>query len=156
MRREGIARWRRITCATDHVGELGKSSVLPLLLLLLLLLSPSIDHRRPKSTANDRFQRYRLVADGLHTGQLVDRYIPPDTGPYRSLRQSLVEPPSYLMHAPFCIRMWSLCVCLCNFFDGYLDPEYVEFLELISKPVEHLPSAEIQLERKEAERAGQL
>ncbi|WOL01564.1 regulator of nonsense transcripts UPF3-like isoform X1 [Canna indica] len=34
------------------------------------------------------------------------------------------------------------------------DPEYMEFLELISKPVEHLPSAEIQLERKEAERAG--
>ncbi|RWW30320.1 hypothetical protein BHE74_00008457 [Ensete ventricosum] len=127
MRGEGIARWRRITCATDHVGEPGKSSVLP----LLLLLSPSIDHRRLKSTANDRFQGYRLVADGLHTGQLVDRYIPPDMGPYRSLRQSL-------------------------FFDGYLDPEYMEFLELISKPVEHLPSAEIQLERKEAERAGQL
>ncbi|XP_074575181.1 regulator of nonsense transcripts UPF3-like [Curcuma longa] len=34
------------------------------------------------------------------------------------------------------------------------DPEYIEFLELVSKPVEHLPSAEIQLERKEAERAG--
>ncbi|KAL6885849.1 hypothetical protein ACP4OV_010110 [Aristida adscensionis] len=34
------------------------------------------------------------------------------------------------------------------------DPEYLEFLELISKPTEHLPSAEIQLERKEAERAA--
>ncbi|KAI3752649.1 hypothetical protein L2E82_24684 [Cichorium intybus] len=34
------------------------------------------------------------------------------------------------------------------------DPEYLEFLELLSKPVENLPSAEIQLERKEAERAG--
>ncbi|KAL6650572.1 hypothetical protein ACP70R_009497 [Stipagrostis hirtigluma subsp. patula] len=34
------------------------------------------------------------------------------------------------------------------------DPEYLEFLELISKPAEHLPSAEIQLERKEAERAA--
>ncbi|KAI3707824.1 hypothetical protein L2E82_36680 [Cichorium intybus] len=34
------------------------------------------------------------------------------------------------------------------------DPEYLEFLESISKPVENLPSAEIQLERKEAERAG--
>ncbi|CAL9045114.1 unnamed protein product, partial [Musa banksii] len=34
------------------------------------------------------------------------------------------------------------------------DPEYMEFLELVSKPLEHLPSAEIQLERKEAERAG--
>lgn len=34
------------------------------------------------------------------------------------------------------------------------DPEYLEFLEFISKPVENLPSAEIQLERREAERAG--
>jgi regulator of nonsense transcripts 3 len=30
----------------------------------------------------------------------------------------------------------------------------LEFLESISKPAEHLPSAEIQLERKEAERAA--
>ncbi|XP_071725578.1 regulator of nonsense transcripts UPF3-like [Rutidosis leptorrhynchoides] len=34
------------------------------------------------------------------------------------------------------------------------DPQYLEFLEFIAKPVENLPSAEIQLERKEAERAG--
>ncbi|KAI3675954.1 hypothetical protein L1987_85550 [Smallanthus sonchifolius] len=34
------------------------------------------------------------------------------------------------------------------------DPLYLEFLELLAKPVENLPSAEIQLERKEAERAG--
>ncbi|KAK4491271.1 hypothetical protein RD792_002007 [Penstemon davidsonii] len=34
------------------------------------------------------------------------------------------------------------------------DPEYIEFLEYLAKPVENLPSAEIQLERKEAERAG--
>ncbi|XP_024964512.1 regulator of nonsense transcripts UPF3-like isoform X2 [Cynara cardunculus var. scolymus] len=34
------------------------------------------------------------------------------------------------------------------------DPEYLQFLELLAKPVENLPSAEIQLERKEAERAG--
>ncbi|KAI7727826.1 hypothetical protein M8C21_023356 [Ambrosia artemisiifolia] len=34
------------------------------------------------------------------------------------------------------------------------DPQYLEFLELLAKPVENLPSAEIQLERKEAERAG--
>ncbi|KAI3755163.1 hypothetical protein L1987_54958 [Smallanthus sonchifolius] len=34
------------------------------------------------------------------------------------------------------------------------DPEYLEFLEFVSKPVENLPSAEIQLERKEAERVG--
>ncbi|KAL2894338.1 Regulator of nonsense transcripts UPF3 [Bienertia sinuspersici] len=36
----------------------------------------------------------------------------------------------------------------------YKDPEYMAFLERISKPVENLPSADIQLERKEAERAG--
>ncbi|KAL9244203.1 hypothetical protein vseg_018005 [Gypsophila vaccaria] len=36
----------------------------------------------------------------------------------------------------------------------YKDPEYVEFLEHVSKPVENLPSADIQLERREAERAG--
>ncbi|XP_058214258.1 regulator of nonsense transcripts UPF3-like isoform X1 [Rhododendron vialii] len=34
------------------------------------------------------------------------------------------------------------------------DSEYLEFLEFIAKPVENLPSAEIQLERREAERAG--
>ncbi|MQM02410.1 hypothetical protein Taro_035177 [Colocasia esculenta] len=34
------------------------------------------------------------------------------------------------------------------------DPEYLEFLELVAKPAENLPSAEIQLERREAERAG--
>ncbi|KAA8545457.1 hypothetical protein F0562_020241 [Nyssa sinensis] len=34
------------------------------------------------------------------------------------------------------------------------DPGYLEFLEFLAKPVENLPSAEIQLERKEAERAG--
>lgn len=37
---------------------------------------------------------------------------------------------------------------------GHADPEYLEFLELIAKPVENLPSAEIQLERREAERVG--
>ncbi|KAI4342239.1 hypothetical protein MLD38_026885 [Melastoma candidum] len=34
------------------------------------------------------------------------------------------------------------------------DPEYLEFLEILSKPVENLPSAEIQMERREAERSG--
>ncbi|KAB1997795.1 hypothetical protein ES319_D12G047500v1 [Gossypium barbadense] len=34
------------------------------------------------------------------------------------------------------------------------DPEYLEFLEFLAKPVENLPSAEMQLERREAERAG--
>ncbi|RDY14462.1 Regulator of nonsense transcripts UPF3 [Mucuna pruriens] len=36
----------------------------------------------------------------------------------------------------------------------YKDPDYLEFLKFIAKPQEHLPSAEIQLERKEAEQAG--
>ncbi|XP_031250018.1 regulator of nonsense transcripts UPF3-like [Pistacia vera] len=36
----------------------------------------------------------------------------------------------------------------------YNDPDYLEFLKLIAKPVENLPSAEIQLERKEAELSG--
>lgn len=39
-------------------------------------------------------------------------------------------------------------------FVGLVDPEYLEFLEFIAKPVENLPSAEIQLERREAERTG--
>ncbi|XP_028762931.1 regulator of nonsense transcripts UPF3 [Neltuma alba] len=34
------------------------------------------------------------------------------------------------------------------------DSEYLEFLEVLAKPVENLPSAEIQLERREAERSG--
>lgn len=36
----------------------------------------------------------------------------------------------------------------------FIDPDYLEFLKLIAKPVENLPSAEIQLERKEAELSG--
>ncbi|TYI37990.1 hypothetical protein ES332_A03G254200v1 [Gossypium tomentosum] len=38
----------------------------------------------------------------------------------------------------------------------FKDPEYLEFLEFLAKPVENLPSAEIQLERREAERVGAL
>ncbi|KAJ8629460.1 hypothetical protein MRB53_022783 [Persea americana] len=39
----------------------------------------------------------------------------------------------------------------------FKDPEYLEFLDHLAKPAENLPSAEIQLERKEAEeRAGGL
>ncbi|CDY46452.1 BnaA08g06560D [Brassica napus] len=34
------------------------------------------------------------------------------------------------------------------------DPEYLEFLKLIAQPVENLPSAEVQLERREAEQSG--
>ncbi|XP_020577021.1 regulator of nonsense transcripts UPF3-like isoform X2 [Phalaenopsis equestris] len=36
----------------------------------------------------------------------------------------------------------------------FKDPEYLEFLELLTRPAENLPSADIQLERREAERAG--
>ncbi|CAK9191764.1 unnamed protein product [Sphagnum jensenii] len=36
------------------------------------------------------------------------------------------------------------------------DPDYLAFLELLEKPMEHLPSAEVQLERKEAEKAAAL
>ncbi|XP_068308686.1 regulator of nonsense transcripts UPF3-like isoform X1 [Pyrus communis] len=36
----------------------------------------------------------------------------------------------------------------------FRDPEYLEFLEFIAKPAENLPSAELQLERREAERSG--
>ncbi|XP_022748883.1 uncharacterized protein LOC111298438 [Durio zibethinus] len=36
----------------------------------------------------------------------------------------------------------------------FKDPEYLEFLEFLAKPVGNLPSAEIHLERREAERAG--
>ena len=42
-----------------------------------------------------------------------------------------------------------------KYFHGeHLDSEYLEFLELLAKPVENLPSAEIQLEKREAERSG--
>ncbi|RWV81910.1 hypothetical protein GW17_00056631 [Ensete ventricosum] len=37
----------------------------------------------PQSTVDDRFQRYRPIAGGPHTGQFVDRYVPPSMGPYR-------------------------------------------------------------------------
>eukprot|EP00252_Welwitschia_mirabilis_P023944 TRINITY_DN6911_c0_g1_i2.p1 TRINITY_DN6911_c0_g1~~TRINITY_DN6911_c0_g1_i2.p1 ORF type:complete len:296 (+),score=69.60 TRINITY_DN6911_c0_g1_i2:265-1152(+) len=36
----------------------------------------------------------------------------------------------------------------------FQDGEYLEFVEMLAKPVENLPSADIQLERKEAERAA--
>lgn len=36
----------------------------------------------------------------------------------------------------------------------FKDSEYLEFLDLLAKPVENLPSAEVQLERREAERAA--
>ena len=36
------------------------------------------------------------------------------------------------------------------------DPEYAAFLEQLDKPTEYLPSAEIQLERREAEKAASL
>ncbi|GAY67977.1 hypothetical protein CUMW_260630 [Citrus unshiu] len=36
------------------------------------------------------------------------------------------------------------------------DPDYLEFLKVIAKPAENLPSAEIQLERKEAQLSRHL
>lgn len=46
-------------------------------------------------------------------------------------------------------------VCKYKYFlDEHLDSEFLEFLEFLAKPVENLPSAEIQLERREADRAG--
>ncbi|KAE9599376.1 putative RNA recognition motif domain, UPF3 domain-containing protein [Lupinus albus] len=36
----------------------------------------------------------------------------------------------------------------------YKDSQYLEFLEHLAKPVENLPSAEIQLEKRDAERSG--
>lgn len=36
------------------------------------------------------------------------------------------------------------------------DPEYLAFVEQLGKPTEYLPSAEVQLERKEAEKAAAL
>jgi hypothetical protein len=36
----------------------------------------------------------------------------------------------------------------------HLDPEYLQFLEQLAKPVENLPSAEIQLEKRDAQRSG--
>ncbi|RWW12609.1 hypothetical protein GW17_00023717 [Ensete ventricosum] len=53
--------------------------------------SPSIDCRRPKLTVDGRFWLYRLVAGGPHTGQLADRYVSTGTGPYRRVRQPLVQ-----------------------------------------------------------------
>ncbi|RZR96905.1 hypothetical protein BHM03_00025997 [Ensete ventricosum] len=57
-------------------GEPRKIKYLPFL-LLPLLLSPSINHRRLKSTADGRFRRYHPVASGPRTSILSDRYIPP-------------------------------------------------------------------------------
>ncbi|OAE23246.1 hypothetical protein AXG93_620s1130 [Marchantia polymorpha subsp. ruderalis] len=36
------------------------------------------------------------------------------------------------------------------------DPDYLEFLEMLGKPTEFLPSAEVQLERREAEKAAAI
>lgn len=36
------------------------------------------------------------------------------------------------------------------------DPEYMAFVEHLAKPTEYLPSAEVQLERREAEKAASL
>ncbi|RZR92758.1 hypothetical protein BHM03_00021140 [Ensete ventricosum] len=68
-----------------------------LFLYFFFPFSPSIDHRRPKSTADSRFLpqsaadgqnrsltinfgRYRPVASDPHTSNLADRYVPPVPG----------------------------------------------------------------------------
>ena len=47
-------------------------------------------------------------------------------------------------------RKWHWC--LFYWFYNLPDPEYLKFVDVLSKPIEYLPSAEVQLERKEAER----
>ncbi|RZS14341.1 hypothetical protein BHM03_00046026 [Ensete ventricosum] len=61
----------------------GKEVFFLLLLFFFLLFfffffpfSPSIDHRRSKLIANDRFWRYYPIAGGPRTGNLADRYVP--------------------------------------------------------------------------------
>ncbi|RZS13412.1 hypothetical protein BHM03_00045009 [Ensete ventricosum] len=49
------------------------------LLFFFFPFSPSIDRRRPKSIADNRFWQYCPVAGGPRTGNLADRYVPPDT-----------------------------------------------------------------------------
>ncbi|RWW46814.1 hypothetical protein BHE74_00047235, partial [Ensete ventricosum] len=75
--------------ATDRTREPRNSNArrnrfLPL--LLPLLLSPSIDRRRPKSTVDNRFRWYRPIVGSPRTGQLANQYVPPGTGPYRLYR----------------------------------------------------------------------
>ncbi|XP_022027837.1 regulator of nonsense transcripts UPF3 isoform X2 [Helianthus annuus] len=76
---------------------------------------------------------------------------------FRSGKQSLKSPSYSTAYIDF--KRPDDVIEFAEFFDGHVfvnekDPEYLEFLEFVSKPVENLPSAEIQLERKEAERAG--
>lgn len=61
---------------------------------------------------------------------------------------------AYILYQCSCRALWSFIILLQINVVGIVDPEYLEFLEFIAKPVENLPSAEIQLERRDAERAG--
>ncbi|RWW50663.1 hypothetical protein BHE74_00043060 [Ensete ventricosum] len=51
-----------------------------LLFFFFFPFSPSIDRRWSKSIADNRFWQYCPVAGGPRTGNLADRYVPPDTG----------------------------------------------------------------------------
>ncbi|RWV87185.1 hypothetical protein GW17_00050850 [Ensete ventricosum] len=76
---------------TDRVEEFGKSSARGTgFSLFFSLFFFSRFFFLPQSTADGRFRRYRPVVGSPHTGQLAHRYIPPDTGPYCSVRQTLV------------------------------------------------------------------
>lgn len=58
-----------------------------------------------------------------------------------------------LLHVDLFIQYFPVCKYK-YFLDEHLDSEFLEFLEFLAKPVENLPSAEIQLERREADRVG--
>lgn len=59
---------------------------------------------------------------------------------------------------------WCICVTFCygplissfTLVPPCADPEYMAFVEHLAKPTEYLPSAEVQLERREAEKAASL
>ncbi|RRT40233.1 hypothetical protein B296_00044086 [Ensete ventricosum] len=55
-----------------------------------LFLSQSIADGRNQPSTSDLGGTV-LIAGGLHTGQLADWYIPSGTGPYRSIRQTLLR-----------------------------------------------------------------
>ncbi|RRT61262.1 hypothetical protein B296_00032865 [Ensete ventricosum] len=69
--------------AKNRPGNRGRAgiSLFSPFLLLPLLLSPSIDHRRSQSIADVRFRWYRPIADGPRTGP---------TRRYRTKRKTLL------------------------------------------------------------------
>ncbi|RZS24889.1 hypothetical protein BHM03_00058013 [Ensete ventricosum] len=87
-RGEGIAHGRRIARENQGRATHGETSfsLFFLSLLFFLLNRPP----RSKLTVDDRFRRYHPIASNPRTNQLTDQYVPPGTGPYCSVRQSLV------------------------------------------------------------------